>query len=721
MKFKLSVVTHLRDNYPTDITLSYDELAKLLTTFPSQLKSKFNNQGFVAGHFDGKQRLTSNLLSRTLITLDVDKYNSDLTSLEALLKRELHGQWYIAYSTSSHTFKKPKIRIVILLDKEVKAESYRTVTQNFVYGLEIAPFLDEASFKPNQFMFYPSRPNDSYLPWSVVNEGELLNPDYYCVDYGFVDLTNDNQGLVSIKDKKVKVVDNKVNLDNMILTIKNQPLDLTDNQISDTLIGYKADKTNYNTWIEVGMALSHQYSGSKKGLQIWYDWSKLDSRYDKKKIYNEVSEKWSSFGKTSNPIKFSTIMKKAQEGKVIKMNTILPPKDAIEGNISRTKFIHTKGEKLTPLNTIENFKVILNEYNIDIKYDVILKRKEISFDGYIEADLNKAQARLESLCIQNSIVGTSVAKYMGLAEKEGNSWRDWIESVVWDGKDRFLDLCATIKVADELEKIKHIYLRTWLMQMIHLTCLNDAPKAKMGRFVLVFQSNQWAGKTTWFTTLCPTSHQKYLQEGVSLDTKDHMSVKECIEHVFVELGEIGSTFRKSDADNLKNFISKTTDLINEKYITHHKEFRRRTVFFGSVNDHVFLQDTTGSTRFLALPIISCDYEHTIDMQQLYAQLYLAAKNGETYKLDNESLIKQKDLNSEFENPSYLEEKFSSIFNTELESRNNLISIPGILELLGFMPSSIKQSHMNEMSRILKNLGYTRRTNKPRHWQLPPRR
>jgi putative DNA primase/helicase len=724
MEYKISVVTNLFDNRPNDITLTYDELVSKLTNFPDKITPKFENQGFVAGHFGQKQRLTENLISRSLITLDLDHYDNDLTSLEGVLKRDLHDQWYIAYSTASHSPEKPKIRIVILLTKDIPVASYRTVVINFVDGLELTPFLDKgkASEKPNQFMFFPAKACEDYKPWSFVNVGELLNPDYYLVDDGMSNITEMPLNSFNGKAKK-KIVDKDI--DNVLTTLRNQPLNITAKQIKDTLKVYKAEATNYHTWIEVGMALAHQFKGETEGLQIWYDWSKLDSRYDKKKIYNEVKAKWISFNESPNPIRFSTIMKKTQENKVVSFNSKVAVNDSQKSiaynNIPRHKFIHTTGDNLKPLNTIENFKVLLNEYDIKIENDVILKRKEVTFGGVLENDLNTAQTRMESLCIQNGMSSISAVKYIDACRQEVNSWKNWIESKAWDGKDRLNDLYSTVSVDQEHQDTKDAYLKAWFMQMIHLSCLNDDENGKMGRLVLVFQGDQRVGKTSWFKALCPSSHQRYLQEGIMLDTKDSMSVLGCIQNVFVELGELGSTFRKSDSDNLKNFISSTTDLIDVKYVANHVSYRRRTVFFASINDQIFLQDATGNTRYLILPVIKCDYSHNVDMQQLYAQLYQMAKDGEGYEINGNLLIEQQNLNSEFENESYLEGKFCDIFNTELESRDLLMNIPAILESLGFTPSSIKQSHMTEMSRILKKLGYKKRTNKPKHWLLPPKK
>jgi putative DNA primase/helicase len=726
MNFNISVVKNIYDNKPQNFTLTYKQLVKLTTSFSKVVNTKNQAPGFIGGHFSKPIRETEFLISRTIITLDVDNYNSDLTSLEGVFKRDFKDQWYIAYSTSSHTPEKPKIRILILLNKEIKIEDYKQVVLNYVNDLEIRDSLDiDASTKPNQLMLFPFRSHavtlsHTYKPWFKVQEGDLLDPNYYLLDYP-IDWGKHNQSniLNIAKPLKNKIIDK--NIDPVLTTLKNQPLQLTLEQIKDTLKLYKAATTDYHTWIEVGMALSHQFEGDNKGLELWYNWSRLDKRYNEADIKKEVKAKWSSFGQLEKPITFATIMKKAQALKIVNFSESQKTKTNIKFNINRDKFLHVIGENKRPLNTIENFRVILNEYNISISSDVILKRKEVTFNKKVEKDLNVAQATLESLCIQNGMPNSSVSKYMEVVKSEVNTWKEWIESKPWDGIDRLSDFYATVKVDEAYEDIKQIYLKIWLMQMIHLSCLNDEDEGKMGRMVLVFQGKQLIGKTSWFKALAPKTHQKYLKEGLQLDTKDSMSVLACIQHVFVELGELGSTFKKSDSDNLKNFISSTSDVVNIKYVANHVIYRRRTVFFASINDQTFLQDTTGNTRYCILPVISCNYAHKIDMQQLYAQLYHNAKNGEGYEMTTENRAIQTTINTEFENPSYLKEKFMSEYDIDSDSRPLTLSTPAILESLGLMPGTIKQSHMSEITKILTDFGYKKRIRTPKGWILPPRR
>ncbi len=82
---------------------------------------------------------------------------------------------------------------------------------------------------------------------------------------------------------------------------------------------------------------------------------------------------------------------------------------------------------------------------------------------------------------------------------------------------------------------------------------------------------------------------------------------------------------------------------------------------------------------------------------------------------------KKDKESVFDDSLGLQEKFSSIFNIESKFRENKFTTVQLLEKLGFLPISIKQSHMNEISRVLKTLGYKHESSSPRYWLLPEMR
>lgn len=102
----------------------------------------------------------------------------------------------------------------------------------------------------------------------------------------------------------------------------------------------------------------------------------------------------------------------------------------------------------------------------------------------------------------------------------------------------------------------------------------------------------------------------------------------------VEIGELDSSFRK-DVARLKGFLTNDRDKVRRPYDKTEAEYQRRTVFMASVNQHDFLVDPTGNSRWWTLPCTAIDYEHGLDMQQLFAQLATLLEAGEQWWLTPE--------------------------------------------------------------------------------------
>ena len=62
---------------------------------------------------------------------------------------------------------------------------------------------------------------------------------------------------------------------------------------------------------------------------------------------------------------------------------------------------------------------------------------------------------------------------------------------------------------------------------------------------------------------------------------------------------------------------------------------RRSVFAATVNDARFLVDPTGNSRWWTIPVNEVDYEHGLDMQQVWAQFTVEYENGEEWWLTRE--------------------------------------------------------------------------------------
>ena len=99
-----------------------------------------------------------------------------------------------------------------------------------------------------------------------------------------------------------------------------------------------------------------------------------------------------------------------------------------------------------------------------------------------------------------------------------------------------------------------------------------------------------------------------------------VTIKGAVSHWIVELGEIESTFKKSDIDQLKAFVTAKTDELRLPYDRAFTTYQRRTAFYASVNAREFLTDTSGNRRFWVLAVKDIDVNHGVNMQQLWAQV-----------------------------------------------------------------------------------------------------
>jgi putative DNA primase/helicase len=153
---------------------------------------------------------------------------------------------------------------------------------------------------------------------------------------------------------------------------------------------------------------------------------------------------------------------------------------------------------------------------------------------------------------------------------------------------------------------------------------------------LVLQGRQLLGKTSWFLALIPDSllRDSVILTGHHLDPASKDSLTTAIQHWIVEMGELDSTFRK-DVARLKGFLTSDKDKLRRPYARTNSEYQRRTVFCASVNEETFLVDPTGNSRFWTLPLVEINYQHEINMQQVFAQLAAELDRGEQWWLTPE--------------------------------------------------------------------------------------
>jgi len=73
------------------------------------------------------------------------------------------------------------------------------------------------------------------------------------------------------------------------------------------------DVDDHKRWLNVGMAVHHQFGGKPLAMKLWAMWSKQSDKYDPKAL----QQRWRSFGNGDGPpVTFATVLKYAKEAQV---------------------------------------------------------------------------------------------------------------------------------------------------------------------------------------------------------------------------------------------------------------------------------------------------------------------------------------------------------------------------------------------------------------------
>jgi len=227
---------------------------------------------FVGGAFSDDVRVDEDLLCRSLLTLDIDKYTGTIDDLEFDLDLMGLGA-FVAYSTYSHTSDKPRVRLVLPLSRDVSRDEYRQLSRSFCESYDPSIY-DECSYKPNQFMFYPSCAVGGER-WALSGEGAALDVDKFLIKSVFDDVVIDESD------------DDDFTHD--------LPLNMSDDEVNGLLFAYEAEPLEYDDWLKVGQALHHQYMGEDKGFNLWVSWSEKSTKHD----LGKMRKRYNSFGKWS--------------------------------------------------------------------------------------------------------------------------------------------------------------------------------------------------------------------------------------------------------------------------------------------------------------------------------------------------------------------------------------------------------------------------------------
>ena len=367
------------------------------------------------------------------------------------------------------------------------------------------------------------------------------------------------------------------------------------------------------------------------------------------------------------------------------------------------------------LNTKDNIGGVLKVHDVDVRYNVIKKKLEIDIpDMEFIADMFEEASliEIEDRCINMGIPHTKVRDYLKVLAREYNPVKEWIDSEPWDGTDRLPDFLGSL-TTEESAQLKDMLLKKWLISCVAAAYEKNGVELEG---ILVLQGAQGLGKTLWFKRLCDYN-KGWLLEGATLNPSDKDSVKRAVSHWIVELGEIESTFKKSDIDQLKAFVTSKTDELRLPYDRAFTTYQRRTAFYASVNAREFLTDTSGNRRFWVLAVRDINVNHGVNMQQLWAQvkdtMYIPGQKNWFLSPDERELLH--DSNEAYRTQSSVEDLILEHVNFDSEYAKP-VQMTKLLRDLGI--KSPRMPDFKEANRVLHERGIEpRRSNGKKIYDL----
>jgi predicted P-loop ATPase len=208
--------------------------------------------------------------------------------------------------------------------------------------------------------------------------------------------------------------------------------------------------------------------------------------------------------------------------------------------------------------------------------------------------------------------------------------RSYLNKQVWDGRCRVDTLLVDFLGAEDSPYVRTVTRKALIGALARVM----TPGTKHDH-VLVLVGPQGCRKST---TISKLGGEWYTD---SLYTMNGKEAYELVQGFWIiEVSEMAAA-RKSDIEQMKQFITKQSDNFRAAYDRRTIDRPRQCAFFGTTNDEEFLKDYTGNRRFWPVKVrkVSEDVFAKLDKEyigQVWAEVMRAFRAGENWHLDEEA-------------------------------------------------------------------------------------
>lgn len=180
----------------TSVTQRTFETYKEYCAFDATRQGEIKNVGsYVGGYLSGGKRGKNSILHRQIVTLDIDQGTPGIWSNFEML----YDNAAVMYATHKHTKEKPRLRVILPLNREVSPGEYEAIARRIGGNLGIEVF-DNTGFQPSRLMYWPSTSKDGDYEWHY-QDGPWWDADKILSSY--VNWRDASEWPVSLRYKNV--------------------------------------------------------------------------------------------------------------------------------------------------------------------------------------------------------------------------------------------------------------------------------------------------------------------------------------------------------------------------------------------------------------------------------------------------------------------------------------------------------------------------------------
>lgn len=601
--------------------------------------------GFVGGHLKDGRRKKGNVLSRSILTLDMDYGTSTIwEEISTFFPYQC-----CIYSTHKHTPENPRLRLIIPLFRDVGEEEYAAVSRMVAKEIGIDLF-DDTTYEPERLMYWPSTSRNGIFVYEE-KDGSLLDPDVFLNKYD--DWRDTSTWPVS--SRQSEVIDR---------SLKEQADPLSKEGVIGTFC------RTYSVSSAIDMFLKDIYEPS--AMTGRYDYIPADSSagvilYDDKFAYSHHATDPAS-GRLLNAFdlvrihRFGHLDDRATEStppiklpSFINMCEFAIQDDEVKAQFTKERmdqatidFAEDNWQTALELDKQGKIKETLDNIVLIIRNDSELE--SIAFNkhrdgidardglpweqmkgGWNDSDNAALKVYLSNKYGIYSPTKTKDAILAVAAERSYHPIKEYLDHLPeWDGTDRVETL-----LIDYFNATDNSYTRAVTRKMMVAAVTRIYQPGTKFDSVLILNGPQGIGKSTFFAKLAGD----WFSDSLTLtDMKDKAGPEKLQGYWILELGELAG-MRKTDVEVVKSFISRSDDKYRASYGVNVESHPRQCIIVGSTNaESGFLRDITGNRRFWPVRI-SGDGKRkawqmsVYDVEQIWAETLVLYAKGEKLYLE----------------------------------------------------------------------------------------